>query len=129
MLFRSRVAVEPLGHQCYQVNVHFGFKDDRDIPQALQLCKQQGLAFEPMETSYFIARQTVIPSVGSGMALWRESLYATMSRNARDARSEEHTSELQSLMRISYAVFRLKKKIDTNTLPIHDMQKTITTKR
>src|SRR3546814_1053775 len=85
MLFRSRVAVEPLGHQCYQVNVHFGFKDDRDIPQALQLCKQQGLAFEPMETSYFIARQTVILSVGSGMALWRESLSATMSRNARDA--------------------------------------------
>src|SRR3546814_6407142 len=93
----ERVAVEPLGHQCYQVNVHFGFKDDRDIPQALQLCKQQGLAFEPMETSYFIARQTVIPSVGSGMALWR-------------ARSEKLTYEQQSLMRILLAVLCLKKK-------------------
>lgn len=81
----ERVAVEPLGHECYQINVYFGFKDDRNIPQALQLCKQKGLAFEPMETSYFIARQTVIPSIGSGMALWRESLYAAMSRNARDA--------------------------------------------
>jgi KUP system potassium uptake protein len=38
-----------------------------------------------METSFFIARQNVIPRVGSGMALWRESLFATMSRNARDA--------------------------------------------
>jgi KUP system potassium uptake protein len=38
-----------------------------------------------MSTSYFIARQTVIPKMGQGMALWRESLFATMSRNARDA--------------------------------------------
>src|SRR3546814_10145247 len=67
----ERAVVEPLGHECYQVNVHFGFKDARDIPQALELCKQKGLEFEPMETSYFIPRQT---------------------------RSKEHTSEHQSLM-------------------------------
>jgi KUP system potassium uptake protein len=38
-----------------------------------------------METSFFITRQTVIPRVGSGMALWRERLFASMMRNARDA--------------------------------------------
>lgn len=81
----ERVKVEALGHDCFQVNVHYGFKDDRDIPHALALCKNAGLDFEPMNTSFFIARQTVIPKVGGGMALWRESLYATMSRNARDA--------------------------------------------
>jgi KUP system potassium uptake protein len=81
----ERVKVEALGQQCYQVDVNYGFKDERDIPQALQKCAGQGLEINPMETSYFIARQTVIPTVGSGMALWREALFATMSRNARDA--------------------------------------------
>jgi KUP system potassium uptake protein len=81
----ERVKVTPLGHQCYQVNIHYGFKDDRDIPAALELCKNAGLEMDMMSTSYFIARQTVIPKMGHGMALWRESLFATMSRNARDA--------------------------------------------
>jgi KUP system potassium uptake protein len=81
----ERVKVEPLGHQCYQINVFYGFKDERDIPQALEICTYQGLEFDPMETSFFVARHNVIPSIGSGMALWRESLFAAMSRNARDA--------------------------------------------
>lgn len=81
----DRIRVEPLGHECYQVNVYYGFKDERDIPLALALCADQGLEFEMMETSFFIARQTVISTVGGGMARWREALFATMSRNARDA--------------------------------------------
>lgn len=81
----ERVKIEALGHQCYQVNVHYGFKDERDIPLALAQCAQAGLEFDTMSTSFFIARQTVIPRVGSGMALWREALFATLSRNARDA--------------------------------------------
>lgn len=81
----ERVKVEALAHQCYQVNVYYGFKDERDIPRALDMCKGSGLAFDMMETSFFIARQTVISTVGGGMALWRELLFATMSRNSRDA--------------------------------------------
>jgi KUP system potassium uptake protein len=81
----ERVTVEPLGHQCYQVNVYYGFKDERDIPLALELCKAASLEFDMMDTSFFIARQTVISTVGGGMALWRERLYAALSRNARDA--------------------------------------------
>ena len=81
----ERVKVEALGHQCYQVNVHYGFKDERDIPLALAQCAPAGLDFDTMNTSFFIARQTVIPRVGSGMAMWREALFATLSRNARDA--------------------------------------------
>jgi KUP system potassium uptake protein len=82
---QERVTVEPLEHNCYQVNVHYGFKDERDIPAALAACARKGLAFDMMSTSFFISRQNVIPRVGSGMAFWREALYATMSRNARDA--------------------------------------------
>ncbi|HJV54001.1 MAG TPA: potassium transporter Kup [Noviherbaspirillum sp.] len=81
----ERIQIELLGHDCFQVNVRYGFKDERDIPQALELCHNKGLELDMMNTSFFIARQTVIPRVGSGMAMWREALYATMSRNARDA--------------------------------------------
>ena len=81
----ERIKIESLGHDCYQLNVYYGFKDERDIPRALQLCSYTGLQIEPMETSFFIARHTILATVGAGMSLWRESLYATMARNARDA--------------------------------------------
>jgi KUP system potassium uptake protein len=81
----ERVHVHHLGKNCYQINVHYGFKDEPNIPQALELTKDQGLEFEALETSYFIARQTVIPTPSGGMAPWREHLFVTMSRNARGA--------------------------------------------
>jgi KUP system potassium uptake protein len=81
----DRVEVKPLGNACYAVNVSYGFKDERDIPGALALCKSHGLDFSMMETSFFISRQTLIPTAGPGMALWREYLFAVMYRNARDA--------------------------------------------
>jgi KUP system potassium uptake protein len=81
----EQVRVIDLGHQCFQLNVHYGFKDEPDIPKVLALCAQYGLAFEMMETSFFIARQTVISTPESGMAPWREHLFVTMSRNARGA--------------------------------------------
>jgi KUP system potassium uptake protein len=81
----DRVRISPLGHDCYQVDVQYGFKDEPDIPGALQLCDASGLPFEMMETSFFLARHTVISVAGQGMMPWREHLYAAMSRNARDA--------------------------------------------
>ncbi|WP_332852780.1 potassium transporter Kup [Duganella sp. S19_KUP01_CR8] len=81
----EQVKVVDLGHQCYQVNVHYGFKDEPDIPKALALCDCLGLPFEMMETSFFIARQTVISTPGAGMSTWREHLFVAMSRNARGA--------------------------------------------
>jgi KUP system potassium uptake protein len=81
----EQVKVTDLGHQCYQLNVYYGFKDEPDIPRVLALCECIGLPFEMMETSFFIARQTVISTPGSGMATWREHLFVTMSRNARGA--------------------------------------------
>ena len=81
----QRVSITPLGHDCHQVNVKYGFKDEPDIPGALVLCTEHGLKFDMMETSFFVARQTVISTPGSGMMPWREHLFVTMSRNARDA--------------------------------------------
>lgn len=81
----GRIKLSDLGHNCYQLDVHYGFKDERDIMLALELAAAAGLECQLMETSFFIARQTVIPAVGAGMALWRDALFAAMSRNARDA--------------------------------------------
>jgi len=81
----EQVSIIDLGHQCYQLNVHYGFKDEPDIPAVLSLCSSCGLDFEMMETSFFIARQTVISTPGAGMAPWREHLFVAMSRNARGA--------------------------------------------
>ncbi|MFZ6709330.1 potassium transporter Kup [Undibacterium sp. TC9W] len=81
----ERVKVADLGNACFQIDVFYGFKNEPDIPGALALCEPYGLTFEPMETSYFISRQTIISSPGSGMAMWRESVFVAMSRIARDA--------------------------------------------
>lgn len=83
--FSDRIKVTDLGNACYQIDVSYGFKNEPDIPNVLALCAPHGLYFEPMETSYFISRQTIISTPGSGMARWREGLFVTMSRNARDA--------------------------------------------
>ncbi|TFW29415.1 potassium transporter Kup [Massilia arenosa] len=82
---RDRVKITPLGHECYQVNVYYGFKEEPNIPKAMDRCGEQGLAFEMMETSFFIARQTVISTPERGMAQWREHLFVVMTRNARAA--------------------------------------------
>ena len=81
----EQAKVIELGHNCFQINVEYGFKDEPDIPKVMAQCEHHGLPFEMMETSFFIARQTVISAPGGGMAPWREHLYVTMSRNARGA--------------------------------------------
>ncbi|MBH1958217.1 potassium transporter Kup [Polaromonas sp.] len=81
----KRLEVESLGHDCWQVNVHYGFKNDLDLPKALQQIKNRGCQLEPMTTSYFLSRDTVIPTIGSGMAAWREKLFAQMHHNASGA--------------------------------------------
>ncbi len=83
--FDKRVEVENLGNDCWQVIVHFGFKNEPDVPEALKLLEARGVHLDDMETSYFLSRDIVIPTIGSGMALWREKLFASMHRNAAAA--------------------------------------------
>jgi KUP system potassium uptake protein len=81
----EQVEIVTLGHNCFQLNVAYGFKDEANIPGILRLCAIKHLTFEMMETSFFIARQTVISVPGSGMMPWREHLFVLMQRNARTA--------------------------------------------
>jgi len=80
-----RIEIEPLGHDCWQAIVHYGFKNDPDLPRALQQVRTQGCELEPMTTSYFLSRDIVIPSMGGRMARWREKLFAQMHHNASGA--------------------------------------------
>jgi KUP system potassium uptake protein len=78
----QRFEVTPLGPKCWQIIMHFGFKNEPDVPKGLQLLEQHGVQLDPMTTSYFLSRDIVIPTIGSGMAPWREKLFANMHRNA-----------------------------------------------
>ncbi|MDN7183889.1 potassium transporter Kup [Caballeronia sp. SEWSISQ10-4 2] len=78
---RERVLVKSLCRDCYHVTIAYGFKDEVNLPRALEACKSYGLVFEPSETSYFLSRATVVPTRGKGMALWRERLFAVMLHN------------------------------------------------
>jgi KUP system potassium uptake protein len=55
------------------------------VPGALAVLQEQGIELDPMTTSYFLSRSTIVPSLGGGMAPWREKLYANMHRNASAA--------------------------------------------
>jgi KUP system potassium uptake protein len=81
----KRIEIEPLGHDCWQVTVHYGFKNDPDLPSALEQVRTQGCALNPMTTSYFLSRDIVIPTMGHGMSPWREKLFAQMHHNASAA--------------------------------------------
>lgn len=81
----KRLQIESLGHDCWQVVIHYGFKNDPDVPRALQAMRARGCEMESMTTSYFLSRDTVIPTIGSGMAPWREKLFAQMHLNASAA--------------------------------------------
>jgi KUP system potassium uptake protein len=80
---KERIHIKDLENNCFQLTVDFGFKDRPDIMQALELCREYELEFQPLQTSFFLSRETVIPSIRyEGMALWRERLFSAMARNA-----------------------------------------------
>ncbi|MDO9283815.1 MAG: KUP/HAK/KT family potassium transporter, partial [Aquabacterium sp.] len=83
--FDRRVEMKSLGHDCWQAELHFGFKNDPDVPEALKLLEGRGIPLPDMDTSYFLSRDIVIPTFGEGMAMWREKLFASMHRNASGA--------------------------------------------
>ena len=78
----ERMEVRTLGCDFYQFLAYYGFKEDPDIPELLEESGRRGFEFEMMETSFFVSRETLIPTGAPGMALWRERLFASMSKNA-----------------------------------------------
>ncbi len=80
--FAERLQVESLVPGFWKVKINYGFKNTPDIPKALELCEAQGLPINLFETSYFLSREIVVPTKGTGMAHWREVMFTLMSRNS-----------------------------------------------
>ncbi|MDP9347679.1 MAG: potassium transporter Kup [Gemmatimonadota bacterium] len=81
----ERVGVQRMEHGFYRILLHYGFMEDPDVPEALRNLRVEGLNVRPGSTSYFLGRETLVASNKPGMAIWREKLFAAMSRNARPA--------------------------------------------
>ncbi len=81
----QRSQLKDLGQGFYRLILHYGFMEDPDVPAALLRVHDCGAQFKMMDTSFFLARQTLLPSSRPGMAIWREKLFAWMLRNAESA--------------------------------------------
>ncbi|HEX6372818.1 MAG TPA: potassium transporter Kup [Longimicrobium sp.] len=81
----ERLAVAELGEGFYRITLAYGFMEDPDVPEALSAVQVPGLDLSPARTSYFLGRETLIPSKEPGMFRWRRALFAIMARNARPA--------------------------------------------
>ena len=81
----ERVALSTIGPGFYRLLVRYGFMEAPDIPAALAAAKKHGLPGDLGQVSYFVSRETILPSLQPGIALWRERLFALMSRNALNA--------------------------------------------
>jgi KUP system potassium uptake protein len=82
---RERLRIERLDCNFEQFEAFFGFKEDPDVPALLEECGRRGHPFDMMDTSFFVSRETLIATVAPGMALWRERLFVSMSKNATKA--------------------------------------------
>ncbi len=82
----KRLKIDAIGDEFYRVIVKFGFMETPDVPLALmRSCDQGGIYFDPMDTTYFASRETIVPSAHRGMPVWRDKLFAFMHRNAASA--------------------------------------------
>jgi KUP system potassium uptake protein len=81
--FAERVQCEALGHDCWRVAVRYGFMNRPDLVQALELCGALGLELDPMQTSYFLSHEQIVPAAaGARVSRWQDRLFAAMARNA-----------------------------------------------
>jgi KUP system potassium uptake protein len=81
----TRIEVEKLGKGFHQVIVHYGFMERPDVPRALELCRQFGLSFDLMQTTFFLGRETLIPARRSELRRWQAALFIAMQATALSA--------------------------------------------
>lgn len=81
----ERVSVERVNDDFYRITALYGFTETPDIHEVLQACTDRGFHFPIEEITFFLGRETLIPTKRPGMALWREHLFTFMSKNAERA--------------------------------------------
>ena len=83
---QQRLRIGTIGEDFYQVRVRFGFMETPDVPLALmRSCDNDGLYFDPMDTTYFASRETIVAGPHRGMPIWRDHVFAFLHRNAAPA--------------------------------------------
>ncbi|MFT3765489.1 MAG: potassium transporter Kup [Minicystis sp.] len=80
-----RVTLEPLGHGFFRVTARYGFMQQPNVPQVLEMCRGAELKIDLGDTSYYLGRETLLSTGRSKMSRWRKGLFAFISRNARPA--------------------------------------------
>ena len=80
-----RTEVEELAPGIHRVLLRYGFMESPNIPRALEDLKDRGVAFDPMQASYFLGREVLVPSMVPKMPVWRLWLFLVMARNAVSA--------------------------------------------
>ena len=79
----DRVRCEPIANECWRVVAGYGFMEQPDVGSALEQCAPAGLQVEPMEVTYFLSREQIVPGMTEkGMAHWRDRMFAAMARNS-----------------------------------------------
>jgi len=82
----KKLKIESIGDDFYRVIVRYGFMETPDVPAALmRSCDKGGIYFDPMDTTYFASRESVVAIRRRGMPIWRDKLFAVMHRNAAPA--------------------------------------------
>ncbi len=81
----QRAEVTELTEGIYRVIIRYGFMESPDIPRALEALRDKGLPFDPMQVSYFLGRETLVPGMVPKLPLWRLWLFLVMARNAVSA--------------------------------------------
>jgi KUP system potassium uptake protein len=78
----QRIVIEPVNDDFKKVTVRYGFMETPNLPEALKLCRKQGLKFDIMSTSFFLGRRSLVPAPNPAMPLWQDRLFILLSRNA-----------------------------------------------
>jgi KUP system potassium uptake protein len=81
----ARCEMTDLGDGFYRAVLHYGFMEETDVPLGLKKLERCGGEFDMMQTSFFLSRQTLLPSEKPGMPLWREKIFAWLLRNSASA--------------------------------------------
>lgn len=81
----DRLVIEALGNEFYSIKLRFGFAEDPNVPRVLESTEACGLPFDMMDTTFFLSRETLVPTADKGMPLWRDKIFAFMHRNAEPA--------------------------------------------
>jgi KUP system potassium uptake protein len=87
----ERLSIELMEHGFVRATARYGFMESPDAKEVLELLRRQGVKAKPMETSYYLGREQLIPRHkawkpgGMTMSIWRKKLFSVMSKNAQSA--------------------------------------------